>query len=64
MFVLALVHTFPFIGYHIWKGDMVKQWETSVVYWTGVIALLAQGYLIIMSIGLVRYVGSGQRFQT
>lgn len=54
MFVLALVHTLPFIVYHIWKGDMVEQWKTSVVYWTGVVALVAQGYLTIMSIGPVR----------
>lgn len=33
MFVLALIHTFPFIVYHIWLGDMVELWETSVYYW-------------------------------
>lgn len=32
MYVLALIHTFPFIVFHVWKGDMVKQWNTSVVY--------------------------------
>ena len=51
MFVLALVHTFPFIVFHIWKGDMVHQWDTSVVYWTGVVALLAQANLTIMTLG-------------
>lgn len=55
MFVLALIHTFPFIVYHVWKGDMVHQWDMSVVYWTGVIALIAQAYLTIMSIGFIRY---------
>lgn len=56
MFVLALVHTFPFIVVHIWKGDMVLQWKTSVVYWTGVAAIIPQAYLNIMSIGPIRCV--------
>jgi len=54
MFVLALVHTFPFIVIHIQKGDMMLQWKTSVVYWTGVAALIPQAYLNIMSIGVIR----------
>ncbi|KAL7628445.1 hypothetical protein AAE478_002648 [Parahypoxylon ruwenzoriense] len=54
MFVLALVHTFPFIIFHIWKGDMVTVWNTSVVYWTGVVALLAQAYLQIFSLRFIR----------
>lgn len=56
MFVLALIHTFPFIIVHIWKGDMMLQWRTSVVYWTGVAALIPQAYLNIMSIGPIRCV--------
>lgn len=56
MFVLALIHTFPFIVYHVWKGDMVKQWKTNVVYWTGVVAIVAQAYLTIMSLPFIRYV--------
>ena len=56
MFVLALVHTFPFIVYHIDKGDMEKQWRTSVVYWTGVVALVAQAWLTLMSIGPIRWI--------
>lgn len=55
MFVLALIHTFPFIIVHVWKGDMMLQWKTSVVYWTGVAALIPQAYLNIMSIGPIRY---------
>lgn len=55
MFVLALVHTFPFIVYHIQQGDMVEQWNTEVTYWTGVVALIAQGYLTFMSFPLIRY---------
>ncbi|KAJ5090564.1 hypothetical protein N7532_009248 [Penicillium argentinense] len=54
MFVLALVHTFPYIIFHIWKGDMVKQWKTSVVYWTGIPALLSQTYLTVMSLPAIR----------
>ncbi|ORY67597.1 ferric reductase [Pseudomassariella vexata] len=50
MFALALVHTFPFIIFHIWKGDMVLQWNTSVVYWTGVAAIIPQAYLQVMSL--------------
>lgn len=54
MFVLALVHTFPFIFYHIGKGDMVTEWKTSVVYWTGTVAILAQAYLTLMSLPFIR----------
>lgn len=55
MFVLALIHTFPFIVYHIWYGDMTKKWKTDVVYWTGVVALIFQAYLTAMSCGPIRY---------
>lgn len=54
MFVLALIHTFPFIVYHIQKGDMMMKWRTDVVYWTGVIALLFQAYLTCMSCAPIR----------
>ncbi|KAI8963000.1 ferric reductase like transmembrane component-domain-containing protein [Daldinia sp. FL1419] len=54
MFALALVHTFPFIVFHMWKGDMVTVWNTSVVYWTGVVALLAQAYLQVFSLRFIR----------
>ncbi|KAH8690853.1 ferric reductase [Talaromyces proteolyticus] len=54
MFVLALIHTFPFIVYHIQKGDMVMQWQTSVTYWTGVAALIPQAYLTFMSLPWIR----------
>ncbi|KAI1086754.1 putative FRE ferric reductase-like transmembrane component [Rostrohypoxylon terebratum] len=54
MFALALVHTFPFIVFHIWKGDMVTQWNTSGVYWTGVVAILAQAYLQFFSLRFIR----------
>jgi ferric-chelate reductase len=54
MFMLALIHTFPFIIYHIDKGDMVKQWKTSLVYWTGIGAIIPQAYLTIMSLPFIR----------
>ncbi|KAI6993402.1 hypothetical protein KC363_g8291 [Hortaea werneckii] len=53
-FILALMHTFPFIVYHIWQGDMKEEWDSSVFYWTGVIALLAQAYLTFASFGPLR----------
>ncbi|KAI2611905.1 putative FRE ferric reductase-like transmembrane component [Hypoxylon sp. NC1633] len=54
MFVLALIHTFPFIVFNIWKGDMVSEWNTSVVYWTGVVAIIAQAYLQVFSLRSIR----------
>ncbi|GFF27857.1 ferric/cupric reductase transmembrane component 7 [Aspergillus udagawae] len=54
MFVLALIHTFPFIIVHIHKGDMVKQWKTQLTYWTGVAALIPQTYLTVMSLPAIR----------
>ncbi|RDL41384.1 uncharacterized protein BP5553_01363 [Venustampulla echinocandica] len=54
MMFLGLIHTFPFIIFHVWKGDMMLQWRTSVVYWTGVVALIAQAHLTFMSIPMIR----------
>ena len=54
MYILALVHTFPFIVYHRKLGDMGLQWGTGAYYWTGVIALLAQSWLQFMSLGAIR----------
>lgn len=56
MFVLALVHTFPFIVFHKWKGDLVKSWNDGGTWVTGVIALLAQAWLTFMSIRRIRLV--------
>lgn len=55
-FVTALIHTFPFIIYNIQKGTMVENWNTSVVYWTGVVALIAQGWLTFASMSPLRQV--------
>ena len=54
MFILALIHTFPFIIVNIANGEMIEQWTTQATYWTGVIALLAQAWLTCMSIGPLR----------
>lgn len=56
MFALALVHTFPFIVFHIWKGDIVKSFNDGGIWVTGVIALIAQAWLTFMSIRWIRYV--------
>lgn len=56
---LALVHTFPFIVYSIKTDTMAINWGTSSYYWTGVIALLAQGYLTFMSVPWIRSVAFG-----
>lgn len=54
MFVLGLVHTFPFIVKSIEEGEMVMNWDTNFDYWTGVVALLAQAYLTFFSFKLLR----------
>ncbi|KAF7516019.1 hypothetical protein G7054_g14333 [Neopestalotiopsis clavispora] len=54
MFVLALIHTFPFIIYHQWVGDLSMQWTMSIFYWSGTAALICQAYLQFMSISWIR----------
>ena len=54
MYILALLHTFPFIINNIRYGEMVMSWNTSIFYWTGVVALLAQTWLTFASIGPLR----------
>lgn len=54
MFVLALIHTFPFIIYHKWAGDLDMQWTMSIFYWSGTAALICQAYLQFMSISWIR----------
>lgn len=54
MFVLALVHTFPFIVYHIRMGDIVEQWNDGGIWVTGVVTLLAQAWLTFASIPWLR----------
>ncbi|KAI5814669.1 ferric reductase NAD binding domain-containing protein [Pyronema omphalodes] len=47
MLILALAHTFPFIVYHIWLGDMMMQYSMTIWYWTGIAALIPQAYLTL-----------------
>ena len=55
-FVLALLHTFPFIVYHIRGHDMVQQVTTSstLFYWTGIVALVFQAWLTFASVSSIR----------
>jgi hypothetical protein len=60
-FVLALMHTFPFIVYHIRFHDMVMQVEMSLIfYWTGIVAIIFQAWLTFASHSVIRYVETGQ----
>ncbi|KAK2592030.1 hypothetical protein QQS21_010263 [Conoideocrella luteorostrata] len=54
MFVLALVHTFPFIVYHNYIGDTAVTWQTGGVWLTGVVAIIAQAWLTFMSVSWIR----------
>lgn len=54
MYVLALIHTFPFIVYRIWTGDIVAEWNSGGIWVTGVVALLAQTWLTFFSIRWLR----------
>jgi predicted ferric reductase len=56
-FILALLHTFPFIVYHIHWHDMQTHFSESLLfYWTGIVALIAQAWLTFMSHSTIRYV--------
>ncbi|KAF7959075.1 hypothetical protein EAE96_002592 [Botrytis aclada] len=57
--ILALMHTFPFIVWHIHNGDMVNQFTVSNIfeYWTGVVALVFQAWLTFASCGPIRNLG-------
>ncbi|PSS05228.1 ferric reductase NAD binding domain-domain-containing protein [Coniella lustricola] len=52
--VLALIHTFPFIVYNYREKMMTMQWATNFSYWTGVAAIVPQGYLTFMSVPWIR----------
>lgn len=54
-FILALMHTFPFIVYHIRFHDMVMQFTMgNIFYWTGIVALIFQAWLTFASFGPLR----------
>jgi hypothetical protein len=56
-FLLALMHTFPFIVYHIRWHDMVMEvtMMSTLFYWTGIVALLFQAWLTFASHSVIRY---------
>lgn len=53
-FILALIHTFPFIVYNYQKNMMTEMWNEMVFYWTGVVALVAQAWLTFASLSPLR----------
>ncbi|KFZ03476.1 hypothetical protein V502_10919 [Pseudogymnoascus sp. VKM F-4520 (FW-2644)] len=58
-FLLSLMHTFPFIVYHIRFHDMVMQVTMSgtIFYWTGIVALVFQAWLTFASHSVIRNLG-------
>ncbi|KAH7410353.1 ferric reductase NAD binding domain-containing protein [Phaeosphaeria sp. MPI-PUGE-AT-0046c] len=57
-FILALLHTFPFIVYHIHWHDMEAHFTSSLIfYWTGIVALIFQGWLTFASHSIIRRFG-------
>ncbi|RDW59949.1 hypothetical protein BP6252_13036 [Coleophoma cylindrospora] len=57
-FILALLHTFPFIVYHIRWHDMEAQFASSLIfYWTGIVALVFQAWLTFASHSIIRNFG-------
>ncbi|RAR01527.1 hypothetical protein DDE82_006406 [Stemphylium lycopersici] len=57
-FLLALIHTFPFIVYHIHWHDIESHFSGNLLfYWTGIVALVCQAWLTFMSHSVVRNLG-------
>lgn len=57
-FILALMHTFPFIVYHIRWHDMEEHFSSSLLfYWTGIVALVFQAWLTFASHSTIRNLG-------
>lgn len=54
-FILALLHTFPFIVYHIHWQDMQSHFSESLLfYWTGIVAIIFQAWLTFLSHATIR----------
>ena len=54
-FILALLHTFPFIVYHIRWHDMEYHFASNLIfYWTGIVALIFQAWLTFASHSTIR----------
>ncbi|KFY07967.1 hypothetical protein V492_06661 [Pseudogymnoascus sp. VKM F-4246] len=57
-FILALLHTFPFVVYHIRFHDMEEHFAGSLMfYWTGIVALVFQAWLTFASHSTIRNFG-------
>ncbi|KAH7419673.1 ferric reductase like transmembrane component-domain-containing protein [Cadophora sp. MPI-SDFR-AT-0126] len=57
-FILALLHTFPFIVYHVHWHDMQTHFSESLLfYWTGIVAIIFQAWLTFMSHSTIRSLG-------
>ncbi|KAI0794429.1 ferric reductase NAD binding domain-containing protein [Fomes fomentarius] len=54
MYVLALIHTLPFLIRSYKDGTLRPIWERTPWYWTGVAALVPQTWLVVMSWGPIR----------
>ena len=53
--VLALLHTFPFIVYHVHWHEMEMTFSDDLVYyWTGIVAIIAQAWLTFASHSSIR----------
>ncbi|QDS73116.1 hypothetical protein FKW77_001048 [Venturia effusa] len=54
-FILALLHTFPFIVYHIHWHTMEAHFSSSLLfYWTGIVAIIFQAWLTFASHSTIR----------
>ncbi|ODN80045.1 hypothetical protein L202_03904 [Cryptococcus amylolentus CBS 6039] len=54
MYVLALVHTFPFIIVDVEMGMMEETWKTDFYTFSGVICLIPHTILVLFSIAVIR----------
>jgi hypothetical protein len=64
-FILALLHTFPFIVYHVHFHEMQEEFKSGLLfYWTGIAALIAQAWLTFLSHSTIRQVTSMNSIST
>ncbi|KAE9992665.1 hypothetical protein EG327_008266 [Venturia inaequalis] len=61
-FILSLLHTFPFIVYHIHWHTMEAHFASSLLfYWTGIVAIIFQAWLTFASHSTIRQVPTQPR---
>ncbi|KAE8451687.1 hypothetical protein EG329_003144 [Mollisiaceae sp. DMI_Dod_QoI] len=57
-FILSLLHTFPFIVFHIRSHDMEHHFSSNILfYWTGIVAIIFQAWLSFASHSTIRNLG-------